>query len=61
MISLRYEYDERTDIFTIEGVQYSGEFFRMLGQDGVAVDPLPVRATTASGLATAEDPPLPKP
>lgn len=26
---LKYEYDESTDVITIEGIKYSGDFFRM--------------------------------
>ena len=33
-MSLAYEYDETLDILTIEGIRYSGEFFRTLGKDG---------------------------
>lgn len=27
--TLKFEYDEATDVITIEGIKYNGDFFRM--------------------------------
>ena len=35
-MKLQYEYDENLDIMTIEGVRYSGEFFRAFSPGGMA-------------------------
>lgn len=32
---LRFEYDEATDIITIEGARYAGRLFRELGEEGM--------------------------
>ena len=34
---LNYKYDDLKDILTIEGIKYSGEFFRALAVGGLAV------------------------
>lgn len=31
MSTLQFQYDQQTDILTIEGIRYSGEMFRQLG------------------------------
>ena len=37
-MKLDFVYDEFTDVLTIEGVPYSGEFFRSLGKDGLELN-----------------------
>ena len=34
---LSFSYDAFTDIMTIDGAEYSGEFFRTLGEKGLAI------------------------
>lgn len=35
--SLTFDYDQEKDIITIEGINYSGDFFRALGEDGLPI------------------------
>jgi len=39
-IRLHYQYDKDRDVLTIEGQQYSGEFFRQIA--AVSAEPLPL-------------------
>lgn len=37
MKPLKFHYDEQTDCMEIEGIMYSGDFFRSMSVDGVPV------------------------
>ena len=38
MATLDYSYNKKKDVLTVEGVQYSGDFFRAMSKAGIALN-----------------------
>jgi hypothetical protein len=52
---LNFSYDQAADIITIEGIKYSGDFFRMFASQAI-VDQIVRVVSNSNGVIVVEDP-----
>ncbi len=53
-MKLQFEYDEEKDVMTIEGMKYSGDFFRIFLSEGLDIGESFVLAKQEDGIITFE-------